>query len=83
MDVGQIRQLAQLMSSKAEEIQQTMQLLTTQLEGAPWTGPDRNQFLSEWTGTHCAQLTAVVNGLTQASTKASANATQQEQTSNT
>ena len=81
MDVGQIRQLAQLMSSKADEIQQIMQQLSSQLEAAPWTGPDRNQFLGEWQGTHCAQLTAVINGLHTASTKATTNASQQEQAS--
>jgi hypothetical protein len=82
MDIGGVRQLAGQMDQRAEEIRTLMGALTSALQGANWVGPDREQFLGDWQGTHCAQLNNVIHGLTEAATRARMNAQQQEQASN-
>jgi uncharacterized protein YukE len=83
MDVEAVRQLAQLLNQKADDIQQTMQQLSQQINNSTsiWIGNDANQFRSDWQGQHVQQLNAVIQGLKDASQKASQNAQQQEQAS--
>lgn len=83
MDVEAVRQLAQLLNSKADDIQQTMTQLSQQINNSTsiWIGNDANQFRSDWQGQHVQQLNAVIQGLKDASTKATQNAQQQEQAS--
>lgn len=82
MDIGGVRQLAGQMDQRAEEIRTLMGQLTNALQSAQWVGPDREHFLGDWQGTHCAQLNAVIQGLTEAANRARLNAQQQEQASN-
>lgn len=82
MDVAGVRQLAQLMNQKAEEINGAMNEITGQLNSVQWVGNDANNFRSEWDGSHRAALQQVINSLRDASTKASKNADEQEQASN-
>lgn len=82
MDIGGVRQLAGQMDQRAEEIRTLMGQLTNALQSAQWVGPDREHFVADWQGTHCAQLNAVIHGLTEAANRARLNAQQQEQASN-
>jgi uncharacterized protein YukE len=82
MDIDAVKQLSQLMKTKAEEIRSISQSLTGQLQNTQWVGPDRERFTSDWQSTHVAALTRVVQGLEEAATAATNNATQQEQASN-
>ncbi len=82
MDIEGVKQLAQQMRQKSEEIQQISQTLTAALKGAQWVGPDRSQFESDWEGQCVAQLRAVSDRLNDAATRADQNAQQQEQASN-
>ena len=82
MDISGVRTLAGQMDQRAEEIRTLMGALTNALQGAQWVGPDREHFVSDWQGTHCAQLNAVIQGLTDAANRARLNAQQQEQASN-
>ena len=83
MDTQAVQQLAQQMSHSADQIENIMQTLTHSLTGTQWTGPDREQFVSDWQSTHCTALRTVVQGLRDAAQKAMQNAQQQEQTSST
>lgn len=82
MDIQEVRSLAAQMNNAAGDIGSLAQRLTSQLQGTSWIGPDREQFVSEWQGTHVAQLHQVVQALENASRLANQNAMQQEQASN-
>lgn len=81
MDIGQVRQLANLMRNKADEIESIMNELTRQLGSTSWIGNDRQQFESDWSGQHCNSLRNVANGIRDAATRADQNAAQQESAS--
>ena len=80
-DVEQVRQLAGQLNAKADEIQNILTQLTTQLQGVHWEGPDAMRFKNEWSSTHTSQLRTVINALQQAAQTALTNASQQEQAS--
>ena len=84
MDVGEVKKLSTLLHNKANEIQGVLTQLNSQINNSQhiWVGNDANQFRNDWAHTHVNQLRAVINGLADASTKASRNAQAQEDTSN-
>ena len=82
MDINQVRQLSQQMNTKADEIRNIMQQLTSALQNTQWVGPDQSRFLGEWQGQHCAALNNVIQGLQVASQTANKNAQEQEAASN-
>ncbi len=82
MDIPAVQQLSQQLTTKASEIQQIMQTLTSSLQNTQWVGNDREQFVSQWEGTHVTALNNIINGLNEASQKASKNAQEQEAASN-
>jgi len=82
MDIAQVRQLSQQMNTKADEIRNIMQQLTSALNSAQWVGPDRERFVGEWQSQHCAALNNVIQGLQAASQTANKNAQEQEAASN-
>ena len=81
LDPAAVRQLAQQMNNAASEIQTLSGQLTAQLQGAPWTGPDRENFVNEWQSTHLNQLHVVIQALQNAANTANRNAQEQEQVS--
>jgi uncharacterized protein YukE len=81
MDPEQVRAMAAQLSTGATQIRDLASSIGAQIEGAAWTGPDRDQFVGEWQGHHMQALLAVSDSIDQASQKALANADQQEQTS--
>lgn len=83
MDIAGVRQLAQQLTQKADEISQIASQLTNALNGADWRGPDREKFVSDWQSQHVAALSRVSEGLKQAAQLATQNAQQQEQASAT
>lgn len=82
MDIAGVRNLANQMRSKAEEIESLMTQLTSQLNSTQWVGNDRQQFEGDWSSQHCTALRNVAGALRDAATRADNNATQQENTSN-
>jgi uncharacterized protein YukE len=81
MDIPAVRNLSKQLKSRADEIQSIQQQLTGQLDSTPWQGPDREQFHGDWNGQHRQALNAVIQGLEQASVRATRNANEQEQAS--
>ena len=81
MDITAVRTLSKQLQMRADEIRSITQQLTGQLNSTPWVGPDREQFLGDWTGQYTAALNGVVTGLEQASLRAMRNANEQEQVS--
>ncbi|KAA9106458.1 WXG100 family type VII secretion target [Microbacterium rhizomatis] len=81
LDVQQVRQLSSQLNSKASDIQGILSQLTSALASTQWTGPDAEQFRSDWSGQHTASLKNVIAALQDASQKASSNASAQESTS--
>lgn len=81
LDVQQVRQLSQQLNTKAGDIQTILTTLTSLLNSTQWTGPDAEQFRSDWSGQHTAALRNVISALQDAGQKASANASAQETTS--
>jgi WXG100 family type VII secretion target len=77
----EVKQLATQMSNHASEIRQLVNTLTSQIQNAQWTGPDRERFVSDWTSQHVPQLHTVVEALENASQIALQNAVQQEEVS--
>jgi uncharacterized protein YukE len=82
MDIPAVRQLAQQMTARADEIRNLSQQLTSLLQNTQWEGPDRINFTNEWQSQHVASLNRVAEGLDAASQAAVQNANQQEQASN-
>jgi len=81
MDPEQVRAMAGQLAAGATQIRDLASSIGTQVESAPWTGADRDQFVQEWQSTHMQQLVAVADAIDVASQKALSNADQQEQTS--
>ena len=78
MDIDAVRALATQMNNNADQIQNLMNTMTTQLQNTNWVGPDREKFLGDWQSTHVSQLNNVITGLQQASQDAQRNAGEQE-----
>lgn len=78
LDPTAVRNLASQLNNAASEIQNISGQLTSQLQNAPWTGPDREQFVNEWQSTHLNQLHTVVQALQHAAQTANRNAQDQE-----
>ena len=81
MDIEAVRQLAAQMNQRADEIRQLMATLSNSLTGTAWSGPDREQFVSDWQGQYVQQLTNVAQALNDAAQRATVNAQAQEQAS--
>jgi len=81
MDTTAVRQLAAELQRSAEQIEEIRGKLDSQLSGVWWQGQDADQFRDAWAGTHTAALKSVAQALTEASTQATKNATDQEATS--
>jgi len=81
MDIGAVRQLANLMRQKADEIDHIISQLTGSVNNTQWVGPDRDRFIQDWQSSHVPALKQVEGGLRDAATLADGNATQQEQAS--
>ncbi|HEY2791770.1 MAG TPA: hypothetical protein VGJ28_05410 [Micromonosporaceae bacterium] len=77
MDVTAVRNFANQLGNKADEIDSISNMLTQLLDGATWTGPDATQFRGDWNGTHRAQLHQVSTALRDASQRANVNVQQQ------
>lgn len=82
LDVQQVRQLSTQLNQKAADIDSILSTLTNALNSTQWEGPDANQFRNEWSGQHTSSLRHVAEALRDAASRASQNATAQEQTSN-
>lgn len=82
LDVQQVRTLATQLNTKAGEIESILGSLTSTLSGTQWEGPDAIAFRNEWSGQHTSALKQVINAMREASTKASQNASAQENVSN-
>lgn len=79
MDITQVRTLAKLFQSEAEQINQIISKISGQLGSTQWLGPDATQFHNDWNGQYSSALRNVANELTQASNSATRNANEQEQ----
>lgn len=82
MDIDGVRTLARQMSAAADEINTLMHNLTTALQNTNWVGADQQHFVGEWQGQHCSALSNVSQQLTDAATKATRNADEQQAASN-
>lgn len=82
MNTDEVRNFANQLSSKADEIEQIVHSLTAQLSGVQWIGPDATRFHGDWDGSHRPQLQSVASALREASNIANANVTQQLEASN-
>ena len=81
MDISEVENLVHTMNSKAQEIEQIISQLTSQLDSARWVGPDRDNFVNEWQSSHVPALRNVVNGLHDAAQRAQGNVTAQREAS--
>lgn len=82
LDVQQVRQLSTQLNQKASDIDSILSTLTSALNSTEWEGPDAMQFRNDWSGQHTSALRQVAQALRDAGSKASQNASAQEQTSN-
>lgn len=80
-DIQQVRNLANQLNQKANDIQAILAQLTSTLGSTQWMGPDANRFRNDWSGTHTAELKKVIAGLHAASAAATKNANEQQSTS--
>ncbi|CAD6011403.1 WXG100 family type VII secretion target [Agreia sp. COWG] len=81
LDVDQVRSLGKQLNQQSQQVQTILTSLTAALQSVQWTGPDAENFRSEWSGTHTAALKQVIAALEDASQKAAKNAADQESTS--
>ena len=83
MDLEQVRAFANQLNSDAEQIENIVNSLTSQLGNVQWIGNDASKFTSEWDSSYRPQLQSVSTALRDAANVANNNATQQEQASAT
>ncbi|TAJ48220.1 MAG: hypothetical protein EPO52_08670 [Herbiconiux sp.] len=81
LDVEQVQQLSKQLNSQSQQVQTILTTLTSALQSVQWTGPDAENFRSEWNTTHTAALKQVITALEDASQKAAKNASDQAATS--
>jgi uncharacterized protein YukE len=81
MDIEQVRVLSKQLSAAADQVRQIASDLSSKLGSTTWVGNDQTRFTSDWNSTHRPNLSNVADALTQASTQANKNATEQEQAS--
>jgi uncharacterized protein YukE len=82
MDPAAVRALAGQLNAKADEIRTIATNLSSTLEHTQWVGNDATNFRGDWNSSHRTQLMNVADALSEASTRATSNAEQQEQASN-
>ena len=80
-DVEQLRQLGRDLTAQAEQLDATVARLNSKVLSVPWHGPDAAQFRSDWSQRLSVSVKSAAEVLRVASTKALANAVQQEQAS--
>lgn len=78
MDIAHVRTMAREMAAEATEIRSMLQAMTHDLQGAAWSGRDRQAFVDEWNNTHARSLARAADSLQAASTEARKYAEQQE-----
>lgn len=83
MDVQEVRNLATQLNSKADEIDSIANSLSNQLNSVQWIGTDADNFRHDWQSSYASQLRNICSALRDASSRATSNANQQEQTSAT
>ena len=81
MDTDAVRGLATQLSHAHDTIQSLSTQLTNQLQNVQWIGPDREQFVSDWQSQHVSALHTVAQALTDAATRATQNASDQDNVS--
>jgi len=77
-DVPAIREFVVGLRRRSQQISATTNRLNTVIESIPWVGPDREQFVQEWQGTHRPALVDLCAGLTEAAGTAARHADEQE-----
>ncbi len=81
-DTGQLRELAKYMSRNSNKLtNEIIPMISGQLAGNPWRGPDRQQFERLWTKQLVSQLRAVASSLDEAAKTLRKNADDQDRTS--
>src|SRR4051812_15614826 len=81
MDVDDVRNLSNLLTQKAQEVEQVRQQLTQKLTSVNWIGQDANRFKNDWSSRHVPALQQVCTALNDAARAANVNANEQVQTS--
>jgi uncharacterized protein YukE len=81
MDISEVESLVHNMDARAQELEQLVAQLTSQLESARWVGPDRDNFLGEWNSSHVPALRNVAAGLQDAAQRALGNVRAQQEAS--
>lgn len=81
MDVQAGRDLARVMTTDSDAINQLTAQLTQRLEQTPWFGPDAQRFTSDWQGQYVPALQNVVRALQENATIVSQQADDQERAS--
>ena len=82
MDVQQVRELATQFGAKADAINDIITEINGKLGSTEWKGTDSEQFRNDWNSNLTTQLRNVAQALRDAQQKATKNAQDQENTSN-
>jgi uncharacterized protein YukE len=81
MDVGAVRILAGHLSGRADDIDSLAASLSTELAHVQWIGDDADGFRHDWETTYKVQLHNISVALRDAGSRATFNATQQQDAS--
>ncbi|MDO5662002.1 MAG: WXG100 family type VII secretion target [Brachybacterium sp.] len=81
MNVEEVRQMAAVLQEAAAEIEQISSELTSGLEQVDWTGPDADRFRGQWQSEMIPTLQRLSASVTELSTAAQRNASEQESAS--
>lgn len=81
MDTDAVRQLAGHLGGRADDIDSLATALSTELGHVQWQGPDADSFRHDWETTYKVQLHNISIALRDAGSRATFNATQQDQAS--
>ena len=80
-DVEALDQLARRFEEEAQKIEQTVSIISGQLNNTWWQGTDAERFRSDWETTHTSTLRQVAEQMKAAGAASTAQANQQRQTS--
>lgn len=80
-DVEALDQLARRFDEEAAKIEQTVSIISSQVNSTWWQGTDADRFRSDWESAHTSALRQVAEQLKSAGQACSSQANQQRQTS--
>lgn len=81
MNIEEVKGVAGSLDTQAKKINEILEKLTRTLSSTPWSGPDRDRFVEEWSNIHVKAIKKAAEDVQKTVTKVRADISLQEHTS--